>query len=155
MMEEIKILRKKFNDVVHEMVKLEEQIDYLTELVKPRRLRVKEGIAHRKSELTRQEVGDLVKLACSAAGINSALVYSKTRKREYILVRQILMYLLLNNTGMSSSLIGKIFNKDHATVLHSANVITNEVEMFYKTNTDPQGTIETLKLISNVTHLPW
>lgn len=58
--------------------------------------------------------------------ISSSLIVSKTRKREILYCRQIVHYLLLNYTLLSSSEIGKnVGGKDHATVLNSSKSVKN------------------------------
>lgn len=52
----------------------------------------------------------------------------KTRKADYALARQITMYLLYNYGGLTLTGIGKIFIKDHTTVLHSINKITDHID---------------------------
>lgn len=49
----------------------------------------------------------------------------KTRKREYVFARQICMALMLKHTKLTLNRIGEMFNKDHATVLHSQKTISN------------------------------
>lgn len=50
---------------------------------------------------------------------------SRSRKRNLTFPRQIAMYLSRKYTKDSLAEIGKIFNRDHSTVLHSIKVITN------------------------------
>ena len=49
----------------------------------------------------------------------------KNRKRELVLGRQVSMYFILKFCKMSLSATGKLFEKDHATVLHSRKTIEN------------------------------
>ena len=46
-----------------------------------------------------------------------------SRKREIVAPRQIAMYYTHKLTNLTLSSIGSIFNKNHATVLHSINVV--------------------------------
>lgn len=45
--------------------------------------------------------------------------YANTRKRPYVQMRQLAMYILREQTKLTLEQIGAIFNKDHATVLHA------------------------------------
>ena len=52
----------------------------------------------------------------------------KTRKREYVDARAITFYIIRTELDLSLGSIGKIFNKDHATVLHGLKVFSNLIE---------------------------
>ena len=49
----------------------------------------------------------------------------KSQKRDIVTPRQIAMHLIKKYTRLSLQQTGKIFNKDHSTVLHSKKTITN------------------------------
>lgn len=48
---------------------------------------------------------------------------TKTRQRKFVEPRQLAMYFLYQHTNLSLAAVGKIFSKDHATVLHAAKTI--------------------------------
>ena len=50
---------------------------------------------------------------------------TNTRKRPYVEIRQLAMYSIREFTLMSFSSIGKLFDKDHATVLHACRTMEN------------------------------
>jgi chromosomal replication initiator protein len=52
---------------------------------------------------------------------------SKSRKKSITIPRQIAMYLSRKYTEDSLADIGKAFNRDHSTVLHSIKVVTNKL----------------------------
>ena len=53
----------------------------------------------------------------------------KSRKREYVLARQIAMYLISKYSTATLEKIGYQFNgKDHATVLHAKKVVNNLID---------------------------
>ncbi|SDO47717.1 chromosomal replication initiator protein DnaA [Desulforhopalus singaporensis] len=52
---------------------------------------------------------------------------SKSRKKIVTVPRQIAMYLSRKHTEDSLADIGKLFNRDHSTVLHSIKVVTNKL----------------------------
>lgn len=57
----------------------------------------------------------------------------KTRKKSVVQYRQVIQTILSRHTKMSLSEIGKIIGgKDHATVLHSKDVINNTEFLFKK-----------------------
>lgn len=51
----------------------------------------------------------------------------KTRKKEIRSKRQICMYLLDWYGNWTQNQIGLLFRKDHATVIHSCRVVTNDM----------------------------
>ena len=66
---------------------------------------------------------------CGYFKITRELMLSKTRKREIVQARQIAMYLGRNLTKTSLAAIGaQIGGKDHATVLHACNTVSDLIE---------------------------
>lgn len=66
---------------------------------------------------------EIQQIICSGEGISPDILQSKTRKREIVFIRQIVMYFLKTYTKESWSKIGSHYNKDHATALYSFGVI--------------------------------
>ena len=61
-------------------------------------------------------------------GIDEDSIYEKTRRREVVRPRQIIMYLLREDFNISYPTIGtKLGGRDHTTVIHSCEKIKNEV----------------------------
>jgi hypothetical protein len=74
-------------------------------------------------------VSEFVKeIVCSYFGIDSDSLNYNTRKREVVKCKQISMYLIHKNLNMSLSKIGRHFQKNHATVIHSVKTIKNYLE---------------------------
>lgn len=66
---------------------------------------------------------------CEYFGIPSESILSNTRKREIVQARQIAMYLGRNLTKTSLASIGaQIGGKNHATVLHACNTVSDLIE---------------------------
>jgi chromosomal replication initiator protein len=51
----------------------------------------------------------------------------KARHKEIVMPRQVAMYVLREDTRLSTPEIGKLLNRDHTTVLHGVNLVANEV----------------------------
>jgi chromosomal replication initiator protein len=65
-------------------------------------------------------VKEVVKLVSDFYNINEDSVYDKTRRREVVKPRQVIMYLLREDFNVSFPSIGeKIGGRDHTTVIHS------------------------------------
>jgi chromosomal replication initiator protein len=61
-------------------------------------------------------------------GIDEDSIYEKTRRREVVRPRQIIMYLLREDFNISYPTIGtKLGGRDHTTVIHSCEKIKREV----------------------------
>lgn len=66
---------------------------------------------------------------CNYFNISDEMFMSKTRKREIVQARQIAMYLSRNLTKTSLSSIGaQLGGKDHATVLHACNTVSDLID---------------------------
>lgn len=72
----------------------------------------------------------IISSVCSHFNLDESAVYTKTRKRDVVQVRQISMYLAKKHTDISTSKIGQLIgNRDHATVLHACKIIKDLVEV--------------------------
>ena len=61
--------------------------------------------------------------------LEEASVYEKTRKKEIVKARQVVMYLLREDFNVSYPLIGqKLGGKDHTTVIHSCLKIKTDLK---------------------------
>ena len=49
----------------------------------------------------------------------------KTRKRSVVVPRQVAMHLIYEFTPLSFDTVGKLFNKNHATVMHAHKLISD------------------------------
>ena len=74
-------------------------------------------------------LGRIQTVVCEYFNVTRDMLLSKTRKREIVQARQIAMYLGRNLTKTSLSAIGaEIGGKDHATVLHACNTVSDLIE---------------------------
>lgn len=80
-------------------------------------------------KLTREQRKDvIIKECCKLYNVSFDDINIKLRKRELVLVRQVIMYMLKSFTNMTLHDIGGVFTKDHATVLHGIRTINNLIE---------------------------
>jgi chromosomal replication initiation ATPase DnaA len=56
----------------------------------------------------------------------------KSRKREILYARHLVMWYLCYNTKMTLTAIGKLFERDHATVLNSKKQVENFISLKVK-----------------------
>ncbi len=65
-------------------------------------------------------IKDVVKTVSDYYSLEESAVYEKTRRKEIVKARQVVMYLLREDFNVSYPLIGqKLGGKDHTTVIHS------------------------------------
>ncbi len=78
-------------------------------------------------------IKDVVKIVSEHYKLEESSIYEKTRKKEIVHARQVVMYLLREDFNVSYPLIGqKLGGKDHTTVIHSCIKIKADLK------TDPQ-----------------
>jgi chromosomal replication initiator protein len=74
-------------------------------------------------------IKDIVKTVSDFYNIEEELIYEKTRKKEVIKPRQIIMYLLREEFSNSYPSIGeKLGGRDHTTVMHACEKIKEGIE---------------------------
>ena len=74
-------------------------------------------------------LGEIIKIISEYYTISSKQIYEKTRKKEIVYVRQVIMYILREYFNISYSAIGKeIGGRDHTTVIHSYERIYKKIK---------------------------
>ncbi len=74
-------------------------------------------------------VKDVMKLIANFYNISEESVYDKTRKKEVVKPRQVIMYILREDFNVSFPSIGdKMGGRDHTTVIHSCNKIKEDLK---------------------------
>jgi chromosomal replication initiator protein len=74
-------------------------------------------------------IKDVVKIVSDYYKLEEEAVYEKTRKKEIVKARQVVMYLLREDFNVSYPLIGqKLGGKDHTTVIHSCIKIKTDLK---------------------------
>lgn len=76
-------------------------------------------------------------------GVSIPDIFSKSRKSEIVEARQLYCYLIRKHLSLHK--IGKIININHATVVHSVNVINKLIEVNDK---------RTMYLLEEISKLP-
>ena len=75
-------------------------------------------------------IDDIVEKVCTHYNVTTAAVNSKSRKRQYVVARQVTMYLAQKYTKMPASRIGKLVgNRDHSTVIHSCSKVEERLNI--------------------------
>ncbi|MCB9808882.1 chromosomal replication initiator protein DnaA [Candidatus Nomurabacteria bacterium] len=72
---------------------------------------------------------DIVHVVSRFYNIDHSLIYDKTRRKEVVRARQIVMYLLREDYSISFPHIGReLGGRDHTTVIHSCNKVADELK---------------------------
>ena len=71
----------------------------------------------------------IVDIVCEHMNVTQQDINSKSRKKDIVLARQIVMYLAQNKTSIPATRIGRLIGgRDHSTVIHSCRKIEKALE---------------------------
>ena len=74
-------------------------------------------------------VKDVVKIVAGFYNLDEESIYKKSRKKEVVKPRQVIMYLLREDFGLPYPTIGqKLGGRDHTTVIHSYEKVKNDLK---------------------------
>jgi len=93
------------------------------------------------------EAERVIEKSAQMYGVPVEKLYEHTRRADVVIPRQIAMYLLRTDIGLSFPSIGRQFNRDHTTVIHACNKVK---EMVGK-NTKIRNRIEKIKKLVEIT----
>ncbi|MBQ3827414.1 MAG: chromosomal replication initiator protein DnaA [Prevotella sp.] len=75
-------------------------------------------------------VDDIINTVCHHFNVSTAAVSGKSRKQEFVVARQVSMYLALKYTKMPTARIGKLIGgRDHSTVIHSCSQVEKRLKL--------------------------
>ena len=75
-------------------------------------------------------VDDNLEKVCGHYNVSQQQVFSRSRKRDFVIVRQVSMYLAQKYTKMPASRIGQLIgNRDHSTVIHSCTAVEQRLKV--------------------------
>ena len=75
-------------------------------------------------------VDEIIETVCNHFNVSPSAVGVKSRKRDFVVARQVSMYLAQKYTKMPASRIGKLVgNRDHSTVIHSCTQVENRLKV--------------------------
>jgi chromosomal replication initiator protein len=74
-------------------------------------------------------IKDIVRVISGFYNIDEKFIYEKTRRKEVVRPRQILMFILREDFNISYPLIGqKLGGRDHTTVIHSCEKVKTDIK---------------------------
>ena len=75
-------------------------------------------------------IDDIIEKVCAHYNVTQPNVMSRSRKREFVIARQLSMYFAQKYTKMPASRIGQLVGgRDHSTVIHSCNTIDQRMKV--------------------------
>ena len=75
-------------------------------------------------------VDEIIETVCNHFNVSPSAVGGKSRKRDFVVARQVSMYLAQKYTKMPASRIGKLVgNRNHSTVIHSCTQVENRLKV--------------------------
>ncbi len=75
-------------------------------------------------------IDDIITTVCHHFNVSTAAVSGKSRKQEFVVARQVSMYLALKYTKMPTSRVGKLIGgRDHSTVIHSCSQVEKRLKI--------------------------
>jgi len=89
------------------------------------------GLAFTKEGYYHETVDTIVISVCESLKIKPEIVLSSSRVREVVEARQLCMFFVRKLKELPYMKIGKMFRRDHATVIHAVNQVTNLLEFSY------------------------
>ena len=96
-----------------------------------------EGLVHRAildvatlKEQREVSVDVILKTTCEYLNVDAKDIVSKNKTRNLVEARQIAMYLCARLTKSSLKQIGRLFGKDHSTVIYSRNTIKSSMQIY-------------------------
>lgn len=75
-------------------------------------------------------VDDILEKVCNHYNVTQQNVFSRSRKRDYVTVRQVSMYFASKYTKIPASRIGQLIgNRDHSTVIYSCSTVEQRLKV--------------------------
>ncbi len=86
---------------------------------------LKESVSERQEEL---QADDIINCVCNFYKVSKTDLLSKKKTKEIALARQVGMYLVLEMMNLPQAFVGKLFKRDHATVIYARDKITEQID---------------------------
>ena len=94
---------------------------------------LKESAGEKQEEL---QADDIINCVCNFYKVSKQELLSKKKTKEIALARQVGMYLVIDMMSLPQLTVGKIFGRDHATVIYARDKIVEQMETDGKLKTE-------------------
>jgi chromosomal replication initiator protein len=78
-----------------------------------------------------KHANQIIDSVCDFYGLTHAQIKGKCRLRSFVKGRFISMYLLRKRTGLTLAEIGRMFHRDHTSIIHACQTIENVMSLKY------------------------
>ena len=104
---------------------------YATALNQPFTIELARNVLSNSIRMSKKQISfeNIVDAVCTQLSVDTAMLFSKSRKRDVADSRQLIMALAKKHTKMSSTNIGAKLNRDHATVLYACKAIDERISV--------------------------
>lgn len=75
------------------------------------------------------DINHIINIVCDTFNVEVDDVKSRSRKRTFTEPRQIAIYFIRQKTNLSLKNIGRIFLRDHSTIINSIEVVTDSIQV--------------------------
>lgn len=93
----------------------------------------------------RYKAEHVISVVCKYFEVPESFILGHSRFQRYVMPRHIIMYFLTDKAKMTLSGVGRLFGRDHTTVLHAKNAVINQLRMSfdndYKTHVNALNSI--------------
>ena len=92
-------------------------------------------------------VDEIIETVCNHFNVSPSAVGGKSRKRDFVVARQVSMYLAQKYTKMPASRIGRLVGgRDHSTVIYSCNQVEQRIKIDKKFSSEITSIENSFKL---------
>lgn len=70
---------------------------------------------------------------CKLMNLDFNEIYGRTRRRQYVQLRAVMMYVMRTELNMTYTDLGKRFQRDHATAIYHCSEVAAEIETYKDT----------------------
>jgi chromosomal replication initiation ATPase DnaA len=108
-------------------------------------------ISHRtpRPNIPIPNTNDLISIACRITGCNAADISTRTRLRFIVNARILVTTYLASNTTKTAQAIGRIFGREHATILHYRRQYTSLMQFDQDFQTDNASFLDEIKKLNS------
>ena len=95
--------------------------------------------------MKRHYINKFINEYCELQNVDKNVLFSKSRNRDLVEMRMILAYFLRNRTELSWTEIGKIMNRNHASIIHYYNKVEGFLDVYPHLQRMFKSTLELFK----------
>ena len=87
----------------------------------------------------------IISIVSAKYGVSAADILGQKRNKDIMLARHVCIYIIRSQTDMSYPSIGRLFNRDHSTIMSSINTIEKRIQEDSEMESDIQDIIKEIK----------